>query len=136
MSGFKLSQLPTLSNILETSIIAIVQAGKTYKTTILSLFANYYTKSQVDTIIENVVAGAVQWDQKSFDNLTIEANTPKQFVLNHDNIDFTYDVLVWDPIKSKYLKPQFPPVEHDRDKDSVTLNWGIAQTNFKIISFG
>jgi len=132
----KFSQLPVISSILETASVAVLQAGKVYRITKQNLFSNYYTKSQVDTLISNVTAGGVPWQLQTFDNLSIAESSTRVITHNADNIDFMYDVLIWSDSEGKYLRMQTPLAETGRTKDSLTLFSGLAISKFQVTVFG
>lgn len=136
MAGIKFSQLTTLSNILQSSYVAVLQAGKVYKAKIQSLLANYYTKAEVDQKIANVQAGGVAWEFKVLENQSLVANVAKQF--NHDlnNEDVIYQYLVWNTTQGKYIKTQSSPPEGNRLDNSIYLVSPIDIPKFKLIFFG
>lgn len=132
----KFSQLPPISNVLTSSFVAILQAGKVYITSIADLLTNYYTKSEVDSKIASVQAGGVAWEFKVLTNQSLEANQEKEFVHGLANEDAIYEYLRWSITQNQYVKQATQPPETRRTENSIYLASTMPINNFKLVFFG
>jgi hypothetical protein len=130
----KISLLPPTTSIISSALIAIVKAGKTYKIPFANFLANYYTKSEVNAQIENVVAGGIPWKEKVYDNRSIAEGGSDTITHNLANENFNYWCLKWNG--AKYIKMQTPIAESNRTANSLTLTSGMPIDKYKVVIFG
>jgi len=135
-SGKKISQLTELSSIIATAILAVVQNGKTYFIKFQNFLANYYTKDEIDTKLANLEIGGVPWQEKTFEDVEIEANTVKVITHNLNNINFRWEFLEYNVTYGKYLDKNWKPTVADRTANTISLISTADIEKCKLIFFG
>jgi len=136
ISGKKMSQFAVITNILTTSFVPILQNGINCIASIQSLFSNYYTRSQVDQIIENLSVGGVPWQEKVYEDVAIPKSTLVTITHNCNNINARWTMLEWNTDYGKYLQSQWPPTEADRTENFIKVFSNRDIDKCKIVVFG
>jgi hypothetical protein len=133
MAGKKISQLPSVSTALASGILAIVQGGKTWYITFTNLLKNYYTKTEVNALLDNIVGGGATTTTKIMEELVLPANTATTYIHDLGTEDFDYAFLEYSTNYSKYVKPQFAVAEVTRTDTTLTLVSLEAIDDFKLM---
>jgi hypothetical protein len=113
--------------------VAIYQAAKVYVISFANLLKNYYTKTEINTLLDNIVGGGSLTTTKIMEEQSIVARTGKTFTHALDTVDFDYAYLEWNETASEYLKPQFPIVETGRTTTTLSLYSEESVTKFKLM---
>ncbi|MBL7105754.1 MAG: hypothetical protein ISS18_15625 [Bacteroidales bacterium] len=128
MAGIKFSNLDSISSVIQSAYVAVLQAGKVYKSSLQTFFANYYTKSQVDALLAAIQAGGVQW---AFDIQTGKTISIGENLYSH-NLGTDQFFFVAQDSDGK----QINPTVNGKSSNSITLKSTREHTNVTFIFFG